>query len=519
MYLLKNLRMTVIITVALILSLSALMLPLGFNRVSAATAGSVNMVYYGDHSDAIDAAIIAAHPEYLVGNSPSNPWQGSADISKFTGAGIKYLEYIWGGYEGKYPSEFVTSDLQANLDFIRVAAAGGAYGIFVDAVSEGVWVMPDYNYLQQISSLARSLDLLVVFNTGQPVWTDQLMDYCDYIGSTEQWANALLTESQRKWASRTWVLRYDVNDVDTAVNLTLGAWAQGLAAAYVTESYYAFPTWLGEYFTQLSSQAAPAPVVTPNPPASSVVGSVIGVVAGVPVPSGGPGEYNLSFSIAATDVPGLSAGQTVWVAATVADFPNLLSVGATLSGILDGTLGWWILRDSTLPAPPPPDPPAVGEGNISGTVTGVPVSSGGQGEYSFSLLITATTVSGLGNGQTIWVAANTADFPNLLNPGAAVSGNLDGSLGWWVLRGLSSVPTPPAGNTTAIVASAPVPSGGANQYNLSLTIVSTSVPGLTPGQLVWVAATTTDFPQLLTVGSTITGNLDASFGWWMMSSA
>jgi hypothetical protein len=40
-------------------------------------------------------------------------------------------------------------------------------------------------------------------------------------------------------------------------------------------------------------------------------------------------------------------GQTVWLAAKVTDFPNLLTAGATVSGNLDKSLVWWVLKPST----------------------------------------------------------------------------------------------------------------------------------------------------------------------------
>ena len=198
------------------------------------TSVPVNMVYYGEYSAAIDEAIINANPEYLIGTSLAGPMKGNADINKFTTAGIKYFEYLTGGYEEKYPKTLPV-DLQSNFDFIDAVAAAGGYGIFFDEVSDGIWTIPDYSYLQQISSRAHSLGLKVVFNTGVNNWVDQLMDYCDYISSTEQWSNVPLTASQQKWASRTWLLRREgINNAVTAANLTIGAWDKGVLAAYAT---------------------------------------------------------------------------------------------------------------------------------------------------------------------------------------------------------------------------------------------------------------------------------------------
>jgi hypothetical protein len=83
------------------------------------------------------------------------------------------------------------------------------------------------------------------------------------------------------------------------------------------------------------------------------------------------------------------------------------------------------------------------------------------------------------------------------------------------------VPTPlppptPTANTVGTVASVPVSTGALNEYDLFLRIGSTSVSGMSPGQQIWIAATTTDFPGLLTAGSTLSGNLDSSRGWWIL---
>jgi hypothetical protein len=69
------------------------------------------------------------------------------------------------------------------------------------------------------------------------------------------------------------------------------------------------------------------------------------------------------------------------------------------------------------------------------------------------------------------------------------------------------------------VASQPAASGGDNEYCFYLKITSTTVSGLTVGQQVWSAATVADFPNLLTVGTVLTGKLDNSSGWWSFKTA
>ena len=249
---------------------------------------------------------------------------------------------------------------------------------------------------------------------------------------------------------------------------------------------------------------------------SSSAGNVTATVASTPFYTGAPNEYNLYVMITSTTVPGLVVGQQVFCAASTTDFPNLLTIGATLTGTLDNSLGWWVLKSGTVVPPPPP-----ATGNTIGTVARTPFPTGAANEYNLYLTITSTTVPGLVAGQRVLCAATTTDFPNLLTVGATLTGTLNNSLGWWVLKSGTVVPPPPppppaAGNTIGTVTRTPFPTGAANEYNLYLTITSTTVPGLVAGQRVLCAATTTDFPNLLTVGATLTGTLDHSPGWWVL---
>ena len=516
LHLIKHVNRLAIIALSLILGFPSLAVTTVDVR-AAASPVSINMVYYGLHSAAIDQAIINANPVFLIGASTIGPLAGNTDINKFTAAGIKYFEYLTGGYETKYPKGLPV-DLQSNLDFIDAVAAAGAYGIFFDEVSDGVWTTPNYSYLQQISSRARSLGLKIAFNTGVNNWVDQLMNYCDYIGSTEQWANAPLTPSQQKWSNQTWLLRREgVNNAVTAANLTIGAWDKGVSAAYATPGLSTLPSWLPEYIS-LISPFSPDPTEPPPPP-ETPPGNTFAVVGSNPVSSGGVNEYNLEIIITSTTVPGLSAGQTIWVSATTTDFPNLLTFNSAVTGDLNNSLGWWVLKSGTVVTPPPPPPPATG--NTIGVVASTPFPTGAANEYNLYLTITSTTVPGLVAGQQVLCAASTTNFPNLLTVGATLTGTLDHSLGWWVLKSGTVVPPPPpaTGNTTGTVASTPFPTGAANEYNLYLNITSTTVPGLVAGQQVLCAASTTNFPNLLTVGATLTGILDHSLGWWVLKKA
>jgi hypothetical protein len=392
---------------------------------AASTTVPINLIYYGQNSNTTDTSIINANPEFLVNNSPAGPWQGNADINKFMSAGIKYFEYIDGGYEGTV-SRAIPNDLQSNLNYIDAIAKAGAYGVFVDEVS----AFPStaaLNYLKQLADRAHSLGLKVVFNAGVDSWSDSLMDFCDFINSSEVWNNAPLTASQTKWQSRTWLLTQGVNDATTAATLTNAALTKGINAQYACNSYMALPTWLASYVTLIKSYSSPAP-----PAPTTVSANTNGTVASKPVTTGASKEYAFYLKVTSTTVTGITAGQQVWCAATTTDFPNLLKVGATVTGNLDHSSGWWILKKATTVTPTPA--PTVVLGNTIGTVASKPVTTGASKEYAFYLKVTSTTVAGITAGQQVWCAATTTDFPNLLNVGAVVTGNLDHSSGWWVLK-------------------------------------------------------------------------------------
>jgi hypothetical protein len=188
-------------------------------------------------------------------------------------------------------------------------------------------------------------------------------------------------------------------------------------------------TLLAKYRKQLNLLLAEQAALPPPPQATS---NTTGTVASVPYSTGWPDEYNLYLTINSTTVPGLVAGQQVFCAASTTDFSNLLTVGTTLSGNLNNSLGWWVFKSSGAVTPLPPPPPETG--NTTGTVVTMPTSSGAANEYNLFFLITNTTVPGFVAGQQVFCAASTTDFPSLLTVGSSLTGNLENSLGWWVLK-------------------------------------------------------------------------------------
>ena len=503
----------------------------GSKALASSPTVSIDLINYGGDSTAIDNTIINVHPAFIVDNSPAGPWKGNANISTFMTAGIKYFEYLDGGYEGT-EAQAIPNDLNSNLNYIQAAANAGAYGIFLDEVSESP-SSASLSYLQQIYNKAHSLGLKVVFNTGVDSWSDSLMNYCDYMNSSEVWNNAPLTTSQSKWASRTWLLTEGVNDATTAANLTKEAWAKGILAEYACSSYGSIPSWLPGYYTLISgsSPVVAAPGITTTTPLPTAGNNTTGVVAGKPAASGGGSEYNLYLKISSTTVAGLSAGQQVWCAATTTDFPNLLTVGATLTGNLDNSPGWWTFKAAAATTTPPPAviAPSVTTGS-AGTIT----SSGATLNGSLVTLGSATGVMvSFDWGLTTSYGSSTAtqSLSSAGSFGATLTGLAPGTIyhfrakvtGSSTVCGSDNTFTTGAntviitsGNTTGVVVGKPVASGGANEYCFYLKITSTTVSGLSVGQQVWCAATTTSFPNLLTVGSTITGTLDHSAGWWVI---
>jgi len=215
----------------------------------------ISLVMYGNHDTTTDNRIIAAKPTYLIDNTPHGPWKGACVASKFKAAGINVFSYITAGYENGY-SESIPNDLASNISYIDSIAANdtGTYGIFLDEVDSdpNSSLYPangstfKWNYLQQISQEAHNKGLKLMCNTGMDSWNDTLMNYCDYLMSTEDYQGAALTAPQTKWASRVVVLSEYVTDANTAINYTNKATSLGLLAAYAGP-YQGLPTWFETY--------------------------------------------------------------------------------------------------------------------------------------------------------------------------------------------------------------------------------------------------------------------------------
>jgi hypothetical protein len=584
--------------------------------MAASPTVAIDMINYGTNSGGVDLIIINAHPEFLVDNSAAGPWKGDANISEYTAAGIKYFEYIDGGYENTEVMS-IPNDLASNLKYITASAKAGAYGIFLDEVSSNPNAA-SISYLSQIYSAAHSLGLKVVFNAGVDSWSDSLMNYCDYINTSEVWNNTALTASQTKWASRTWLLTQGVNDATTAANLTVAAWSKGLLSEYACSEYGTVPSWMPTYYSLISgsSPVTSAPGIatttlttgavgtaysqtlsatggtipykwtissgtlpgglslssigtisgTPTAacaatsvtfkvtdsksatatqsmsiavnPSASTGGNATGTVASAPVSSGGANEYDFYLKITSTTVSGITAGQQVWCVATTADFPNLQTIGISLTGNLSNSPGWWTFKAASASSPIVTPPTATAPTAATSTATSVTstgatingilssLGSSSSAAVSFNWGLTSsygnTTAAQTMTSSKSFTATLTGLTPNTIYHFRAVATGSGTVFGSDITFTTGSVVTPPVstqpatGNTTGIGASVPVLSGAANEYNLYLKITSTTVSGFKVGQQVWLAASATEYPNLLTVGSTISGNLNNSPGWWVI---
>jgi hypothetical protein len=216
-----------------------------------------NICYYNWLDEAAIKKITDAKPSYIISNSPAGPWKGNAVIKTFTGAGIKYFEYLDGGYEGTKPGD-IPNDLQSNLRFMKAVKKAGGDGVFLDQVASS----PQYKskkYLIAIANKATELELSLVFNVGVAKWDDWLVDYSDYISSSENWRGEALSDSQAKWKERTWLLSKNTATLEEAVRLSKAAGAMGIDAQYACPDgvYQVLAPWFGDYMAAVRRSGAP----------------------------------------------------------------------------------------------------------------------------------------------------------------------------------------------------------------------------------------------------------------------
>jgi len=423
----RNKWTKIILALALVISV---VIPAGLtaNPVNAATITPFNLVFYGTHTSSIDQRIVNANPMFLIDNTPKGPWHGNCNTSYFASYGIKVFSYIDGGYEGTQ-GRAIPNDLQSNLNYIdAIATEAGVYGIFLDEVSSYP-SSAGISYLSQIYNRAKQRGLAVMFNTGVNSWSDTLMQYCDYMNSSEVYSGASMTATQQKWASRTVLLTQGVSSANTAAGLTNTAISLGFLAHYASVSYMSLPDYLEPYVSLVGGV---------SPPPATNYAPVLAAIGNKTVTVGNSLQFTVSASDSDGDTlsysaSGLPAGASFNTSTRVFSWtPTSNSVYTATFRVSDGALS-----DSetvTITVLSATEPPVTGVGNTTGTVAGVASPSGGANEYNLYLSVISSTVSGVTPGQQVWLAATTTDYPNLLTVGAKLSGNLDRSLGWWVLK-------------------------------------------------------------------------------------
>ncbi len=478
--------------------------------VSAADAlNPIALVYYGWHSSTVDQRIVNAKPEILIANTPAGLWHGNTNSAYFQSRGIKVFSYITANYD-QY-------SLSQNYALINAIAAEGTYGIFVDQSNPTAT-----SYNTQICAYAHSKGLKVILNPGMPYINAGLYSIADFVLTDEHYQGRAPMAVEVGYLNQTIVVGFGNWTVQQAATYSNTAWAKGFRYTWHEQAEYtALPVWLEQYISLLtppSNGVLPTTPVTQIPSSSSTIS---GTVASSPVSSGGVNEYNLNVKITASSVAGVSAGQTIWLSASTNDFPSLRTVGSSVTGTLDKSLGWWVLKpvNGTPIVNQPPVLGAIGnktivtnqkleirlaatdpDGNaLTFSASGLPVGA----TFSSGLFSWSPTLSG-----TFQVTFSVTDGKLSDSETVVITVNLP-----------TAAPPVTNGNTTATVVSAGISSGASGEYNLTIRITTTSVTGLTAGQTVWVAAKTSSFPNLLTIGSTLTGNLDKSLGWWVFKVA
>jgi hypothetical protein len=518
----KSMLTIAVIALAIILAGTLALNPIGKgDKVLAASAPiPINLIYYGSNTSSVTAAIIAAHPEFLVDNSPAGPWGGDANVSEYMAAGIKYFEYLDGGYEGTQ-ARAIPNDLQSNLNYITAVAKEGAYGIFLDEVSDS----PDaasISYLSAIYNAAHTLGLKVAFNTGVSSFSSVLMNYCDYMNSSETWGNNTLTSSQTTYGSRIWMETEGVTSASAAATLTEGAWNDGILAEYACGDYNDLPSWLSSYISLIAGTSPSTPVVSsPNITTTSLANGTVGTAYSQTLAAtGGTAPY--TWKISSGTLPaglsfstkGVISGTPTTACDPSVTFEVVDNNSMTAAESLAITINSMTVSTSTLSI----TTSALPSGTVGSAYSQTLSATGGTTPYSWTIssgtLPSGLTLSSSGviSGTPTTAIDPSVTFEVIGNNGSTATKALSITIGSAV-----AVTGSTTGNTTGVVESKGIATGATNEYDLYLKITSTTVSGVKVGQEVWLAATTTNFPNLLTVGATVTGNLNDSLGWWVLN--
>lgn len=318
--------------------------------------------YYGDATSAATSTILRVRPQYFISNPSHGLWghisghgpEVFQDLPAFKEAGIKFIGYITAGYEGKHSAGDIDKKwytLEMNRQLIQdMAEIDHVDGVFIDECTN----FPDENgkaYLKELTTLAHSYGLITWANVGMNTFDPWFFTdgNFDMVHSTENWRGQNLNKLQYDWSYRISVTGFNPkHTAQDAFHLTVNAWRQGLAFCYISDDrlgYFSLPPWLDQY-VDLITQYKMSPEKYQPPLA---MGNTTGVVTSTPVPNGANEQYNLTLKILSTTVDGLTNGQELWCVSTTDDFTNLLTVGASLTGDMDHSLGWWVFKNANSP--------------------------------------------------------------------------------------------------------------------------------------------------------------------------
>jgi hypothetical protein len=218
--------------------------------------GKICLVNYDNHTPERDNLIIANKPDMQIDNTIGGMWHTPNLPDKFKAVGVKFISYGDGSYE--------TRPLMENFGYIDAIAKEGCDGFFLDQVSNNP-NPTQLAYIKAISDKCRGLGLQVIFNTGTPDWSEQLMTLCDYMMSEEMWYPKPLTRSQEKWKDRVILVSNNCPNLAEAIDRTEAAFATGIGFHYsCMQNNYHLPLYYPDYIKAVKVETPPV-----DPPVES----------------------------------------------------------------------------------------------------------------------------------------------------------------------------------------------------------------------------------------------------------
>lgn len=234
------------ILVAAFIVIAALPLP-----VSAASP-KMAMVYYGIHDAGIDAQIVAAAPDILIGNTAGGLWAGDLVPATFQAVGIDVYSYITASY-GATPAA-------TNEAFIDAIALEGSDGVFIDQSSSSATA-----YMTSLCAYAQLAGLSVIINPGTSIINADLYTIADYVMTDEQYQGRNPTAIESAHLAQTIVIGYGVTSAAQAATWSQAAITKGFAYTYHTQAEYtSLPSWFDDYIVFYSSSAPASSFASPD---------------------------------------------------------------------------------------------------------------------------------------------------------------------------------------------------------------------------------------------------------------